>query len=72
MANFKTVSHFARAHLDVDFAQTLHDSMLVKRVGHAFFVIFEYEILSLLCKPCNVISIGHSQVNCRKYNIEQD
>lgn len=52
--------------------KTLHDSILVERVGHAFFVIFEYEILSLLCKPCNVISIGHSQVNCRKYNIEQD
>jgi hypothetical protein len=57
---------FARVLVDVDLFQTMFDSVIVEREGHALSIQVHYEKKPLFCANCKML--GHNLQNCMKIN----
>lgn len=66
----RTFGHYARVLVDMDLSQTLRYTLLVERVGFAFYVDLDYENLPDFCTHCR--NIGHHIDICKKWYPEGD
>lgn len=60
----KAFGNFVRVLDYIDLAKDMSYKILVERVGFAFFVEIEYEILCAYCSYSNFI--GHNLINCKR------
>jgi len=58
--------HYARILVDVDMSDTLFETAVVEREGHAFPITVEYERKPAYCQHCKLL--GHSIQHCHRLN----
>lgn len=59
------VGQYARILVEVDFQNTLQESVMIDRGEKSFFVELTYENLPMFCSSCK--QVGHETTKCRKY-----